>query len=324
MRLLRFACERPPVERGLAEIHGSSVPVGYPEDDAVSPVSRRGVLVQHDVVHAQEAQRDTELVLGCLHGRRVRGVAPEVLERHEPLLVRLHHSSRRFGSHSAEVHAFGEAHQVPGETIAAHVAAFPDVRSLRKRSGDGPAVAGAASVMLPVRAYEKERMSQRISKSPPPIPDERLDIETEELVRIPYLERGEPPLPPAGERGKAASRGRSRSISSLDEEGPHAEMFFPCQELSPDLARKPTLEESLVAPGARLLHHHPVPQAGRAAGERFARRRCDHRAPWRLAHRCPGASRAPSRINRRTRTRPDSASRSPSSEAVKPSFERAM
>jgi hypothetical protein len=59
--------------------------------------------------------------------------------------------------------------------------------------------------MFPVRAHEKERASDRISKSPPPIPDERLDIKIEELARIPYLERGESALPPAGERGKAAS-----------------------------------------------------------------------------------------------------------------------
>jgi len=284
MRSLGFARERPPVERELAQIHGSSVPVGDPEDDAVSPVSRRRVLLQHDVVQAQEAQRDTELVLGCLHGGRVRGVAPEVLERHKPLLVCVYQPNCRIGGHSTEVHAVREAHYVPGEAIAAHVAALPDVRSLRKRSSDGPAVASAASVMFPVRAHEKERASQRISKSPPPIPDERLDIEIEKLARISYLERGEPPLPPAGERGKAASRGRSRSITSLDQEDPHAEMFLPSEELSPDLAGKPTLEEGVVAPGARLLHHNPVPQPGRAAGDRFARRRCDRRAPWRLAH----------------------------------------
>ena len=71
MRPLRLARERPPVERELAQINRSSVPIGDPEDDAVSPVGCRGVLLQLDVVHAQETLRDAELMLGCLHGRGV-------------------------------------------------------------------------------------------------------------------------------------------------------------------------------------------------------------------------------------------------------------
>jgi hypothetical protein len=90
--------------------------------------------------------------------------------------------------------------------------------------------------MFPVCAHEKERVRQRLSKSLPPIPGQRLNIEIEEFARIPYLERGEPPLPPAGERCKAAAHGRSGSISSLDEEDPNAGILPPGDEGPPDLA----------------------------------------------------------------------------------------
>jgi hypothetical protein len=71
MRSISLARERPLVERELAHIHRSSVPVGDPENNAVSPIGCRSVPLQHDVVQAQEAQGHTELILGCLHGRRI-------------------------------------------------------------------------------------------------------------------------------------------------------------------------------------------------------------------------------------------------------------
>ena len=119
-----------------------------------------------EVVEAQQPGALPDVALGRLRGERVTRAAAIVLELDRVLEVRVEHAARVLPLDASVVHAARETEEVAGEAVAADVRRLPNgllLDLLGERLEERTAVAGAARVVLAVRADEKERALERLA-----------------------------------------------------------------------------------------------------------------------------------------------------------------
>ena len=148
----------PELERHLALVH-VALAVGERDQRA---------LLRHEpeIVEAQQSRALPDVALSRLRGERVTRPAAVVRELDRVLEVRVEHAARVLPFDAPVVHAARETEEVAGEAVTADVGRLPDgllLDLLGERLEERPAEAGAARVVLAVRADEKERVLEGLA-----------------------------------------------------------------------------------------------------------------------------------------------------------------
>ena len=219
-----------------------------------------------EIVEAQQSRALPDVALGRLRGERVTRPAAVVRELDRVLEVRVEHAARVLPLDASVVHAARETEEVAGEAVAADVRRLPDgllLDLLGERLEERPAEAGAARVVLAVRADEKERVLERLAGT--------REVERAQLLVRRERRAAQALLSLARRCRVGAELLPPAAVRAADEEQPRARagVHLLAQGLL-HLVGEPRRSQRVGPPQPAVLDEQPVVDAARRRAERLA------------------------------------------------------